>query len=247
MQLIPAMDIIDSEVVRLVQGDYTRKIVYSKEPLEVARRFAEAGVKRLHLVDLSGAKKGEVVHADLFGKIKQETGVVVEAGGGVRSLDDVKRLFDAGLDPKSDFIMIGSLPFKDPDEFQKIMQEYGPRVLLTVDVWGREVKISGWQEGTSRQITGFMKEMASNGVKNFLVTQIQRDGMLSGPDIELYEELNREAPGLRVIVSGGVSSMSDIQNFPALQNIAGSILGRAFYDEKITLAEISAYIKEEYA
>lgn len=238
MQLIPAMDIIDGEVVRLSQGDYNRKTVYSSDPVETAADFKSAGVGRLHLVDLSGAREGRVVHADLFGKIKRETGCVVEVGGGIRSRGDVELLYKAGIEA-DDFIMIGSLPFKDPEEFEAMAKEIGPQILLTVDVWGREVRISGWMEDAGSEVIPFIERMKQSGIHNYLVTQIERDGMLSGPDTALYEEICKAHPAISVIVSGGVASMDDLKGLPA--GVGGVIVGRAYYENKITLEDIRSY------
>ncbi len=241
MQLIPAMDIIDGEVVRLAQGNYDRKKVYSTDPIKTAREFAKAGVSRLHLVDLTGAKAGQVAHQELFGAIKKETGCVIEAGGGIRSRKEIEMLCRAGMDPETDFFMLGSLPFKNEKEFQAIAEEYGSQILLTVDVWARSVRIAGWQEEAGEEVLPFLGRMQSAGVKNFLVTQIQRDGMLSGPDRELYREICQEYGDISVIVSGGVASMDDLKDLPA--GVAGVIIGRAFYENRITLNDIRSYVK----
>ncbi|MES0490621.1 MAG: HisA/HisF-related TIM barrel protein [Leptospirales bacterium] len=238
MLVIPAMDIIDSEVVRLTQGDYNRKTVYSDDPLETAKRFQQAGVKKIHLVDLSGAKLGSPVHASLFGQIRTQTGVAIEAGGGVRFLADVDALFEAGLQLDTDQVMIGSLPFKNREEFVLIQKKYAAQILLTVDVWDREVKISGWQEETGQDIFSFIQEMKDSGITSFLITQIKRDGMLNGPDIELYQEIDDRFTDISVTVSGGVSSVKDMTDFPKMKTVTGIILGRAFYENHVTLDDI---------
>ena len=240
--LIPALDILDSEVVRLYQGDYNQKKVYSSKPVETALRFAEAGVSHLHLVDLSGARSGEIVHHKLFGEIKRATGCSIEVGGGIRSLRDVEKLQEEGIDTPDDQFMIGSLPFKNSNEFKKIQGRLDSRILLTVDVWGREVKISGWQEGTRKLVSPFMNEMKEMGVSNFLVTQIMRDGTMEGPDVELYKELDQFQPDVSVIVSGGFSNLTDLDGLKDIQNLKGIILGKAFYEGVITLENIKEHL-----
>ncbi|MDH5718514.1 MAG: HisA/HisF-related TIM barrel protein [Spirochaetia bacterium] len=242
MIIIPAIDILDGKVVRLSQGDYKQKTVYSDNPVKTAVSFAEAGFKRLHLVDLSGAKEGKVIHAKLFGQIKKETGCIIEAGGGIRSFSDVENLFKAGLNIKEDFIMIGSLPFKNKTEFIKITEKYVKNILLTVDVWDRNVKISGWIEDTNTKIIPFIKQMINEKITNFLVTQIQKDGMLSGPDFDLYNEILTNFSNINLIASGGVSSVYDFEKLSENKKLYAAILGRAYYDKKINFKEIQKFI-----
>ncbi|MDH5719159.1 MAG: 1-(5-phosphoribosyl)-5-[(5-phosphoribosylamino)methylideneamino]imidazole-4-carboxamide isomerase [Spirochaetia bacterium] len=238
MQIIPAIDLIDNKVVRLSQGDYKQKVIYSDNPVETAKIFAEHGFKRLHIVDLSGAKEGKIIHANLVAEIKKETGCIIETGGGIRSLDDVETLWKAGLNPDEDFIMIGSLPFKNKEEFNRILENYKKNILMTVDVWGTDVKISGWMEDTNMQVVPFLKEMKDLGINNFLITQIQKDGMLEGPDFQLYEEVLSKVADINVIASGGVSSTKDFERLSKIKGLSGAILGRAFYDNKISLDEL---------
>lgn len=241
MQLIPALDILDGQVVRLIRGDYSQKTVYSDQPVEMAGQFKDAGVKRLHLVDLSGAREKKPVHAGLFGKIKQVTNCRIEAGGGVRSLKDFELFFEAGLNLKEDFIMIGSLPFKNPAEFQVIQSRYAENILLTVDVWGRKVRISGWEEDTKQPIGEFLKKMTEGGIRQILVTQIKNDGMLSGPDYDLYREISDEFKGVQITVSGGMSNLKEAEDLKEISGVSGFIVGKAFYENKITLEDIQKY------
>jgi len=241
VQLIPALDIIDGCVVRLSQGDYEKKTVYSENPADVALQFKRAGVKRLHLVDLDGAREGKPVHAELFGEIKKQTGCVIEAGGGIRSLEDFERYFQCGLNVEEDFIMIGSLPFKDPEAFYEIQKKYLRNILLTVDVWERNVKISGWKVDTNILISDYLEKMVHMGISNILVTQIKRDGMLTGPDTDLYKEISAKFPSLKTIVSGGVSTLDEAPMLNSIAGVDGFIVGRAFYENKITLEGIRGY------
>ena len=238
MKLIPALDIMGGNVVRLTQGDYSRKTVYSEDPVSAAAIFSNAGVKRLHLVDLDGALSGKPVNHELFGKIKKQTNCIIEAGGGVRSLEDVEKYFQLGLNPEEDFIMIGSLPFTDPLSFERIREKYLKNILLTIDVWERSVRISGWTIDTNISISVFLGQMIQMGIENFLVTQIKRDGMLTGPDVNLYREINEEFLKIKVIVSGGIASLGDVKSIESLNSVCGFIVGRAYYENKITIDDI---------
>ncbi|MDH4261510.1 MAG: HisA/HisF-related TIM barrel protein [Spirochaetia bacterium] len=241
MNLIPALDIIENCVVRLTQGDYNQKKIYSDNPVAVARKFKDSGVKRLHLVDLDGAREGKPVHTTLFGEIKKQTQCIIEAGGGIRSLEDFEQYFQCGLNVNEDFIMIGSLPLKEPDEFKKIRNKYLRNILLTVDVWERNVKISGWKVDTNIHIMDYLKDMEKLGIKNILVTQIKRDGMLTGPDIDLYKEISKQFPSFKTIVSGGISNINEASDLNLIPGINGFIVGRAFYENKISLNDIQKY------
>lgn len=233
--IIPAIDLLDGKVVRLSQGKYDQVTVYSEDPVAVARDFEKAGAKRLHIVDLSGARKGEPVNHDVIAAIREATDCVIEAGGGIRSKEGFEALMNCGLRPDSDKIMIGSMPIKQPEAFAELAKEYARQILLTVDVWGREIRISGWEEKTSIALHDFLAKMQSLGIRQFLVTQIQKDGMLSGPDWPLYEELTKTHPQAEFIVSGGVASKEDLLRAEKISGVAGVILGRAFYEGKVSL------------
>jgi len=241
MQLIPALDIIDNCVVRLSQGDYDKKTVYSDNPVMTAQNFKEAGVSRLHLVDLDGARQGRPVHTPLFGEIKKKTGCIIEAGGGIRGAGDVELYFQNGLNPDEDFVMIGSLPFTDPAAFEEIRKNYLRNILHTVDVWDRNVKISGWKVDTNLHLRDHLERMQDLGITNLLVTQIKRDGMLTGPDLDLYREIAEGFPGVRTIVSGGLSRIEDVEDLKTISGISGFIVGRAFYENKITFENIRGF------
>jgi len=237
MILIPAMDILDGEVVRLYKGDYGQKTVYSDDPISVASAFAAAGVQRLHLVDLSGARDGQPQSLALFSEIKNRNAISIEAGGGIRNREQAA----AYLSAQMDYLMIGTLPVKNLDEFKAIVELAGAiRILLTVDVLGREVRVSGWMEGTSLHISDFMESMVEMGISQFLVTQIEKDGTLQGPDFALYGELMQKFPGIFLIASGGVSSVDDLYALRE-QGLSAAIIGKAFYENKITLSDIAAF------
>lgn len=240
MIIIPALDLIDNCAVRLTQGDYKQKTIYSENPVDLAKSFCSLrNIQRLHLVDLSGAKAGSPRHTRLISQIKKETNCIIEAGGGIRSLENADSFFNEGaLDDQKDYLMIGTLPVKNPDEFERILNKYTGRILLTLDVWGEELKISGWQEETGIHLYDFMERMISLGVGDYLITQIKRDGMMNGPDFNLYENVLRRFPGIRLTASGGVSSIDDFKQLNEIPGLYGAILGRAFYENKITLDDL---------
>jgi len=238
MKIIPALDLIENQVVRLTQGDYSRKVIYSSDPVKMAREFTSVGCEHLHLVDLGGAQIAKPLHLDLIGKIKKETGCVIEAGGGIRSKQQVDQYFSQALDKATDFVMIGSLPFKNEVEFNKICDIYLNNILLTVDVWDEEVKISGWLESTNKNIFDFLCEMTQKGINNYLVTQIKKDGMLNGPDFELYQKIVKEFPNINLTASGGVSKLEDFNELKKIKGLYGGILGRAFYEDHVTLEQL---------
>lgn len=243
MLIIPAIDILNGQAVRLQQGDFNQATVYHDHPEEVAVAFAQNGVKRIHLVDLSGAKAEKSVALQTFAKIKEATSCVIEAGGGIRTLDEVENFF-SHLDDRQDKVMIGSLPFTNEKEFLKICERYANSILLTVDVWQEQIRIKGWQEKTEQNLFLFLQRMMKLGINNFLVTQIKRDGMLSGPDVSLYKKILQEIPSIKLIASGGVSSMKDMEELSQIAGIEGAILGKAYYEKKVSLEQVREYIEK---
>ena len=238
MQIIPAIDLLEGQAVRLFQGDYKQKTVYSSNPVTLASEFKQAGFSRLHIVDLSGAKAGEPVQAALVGEMKKTTGLSIETGGGIRKLSQVQFIFDNYLNKNEDFIMLGTLPLKDRREFDSICASFARNILLTIDVWDREIMVSGWQENTRVNIFEFLSEMVRSGINNFLVTQIQKDGTLNGPDHDLYADILARYPEICLTASGGIGSIHDFQRLQLIPRLFGAILGKAFYEKKISLAEL---------
>lgn len=231
------MDLLDKQVVRLYRGDYDQKTIYSEDPLQLARDFATAGVERLHIVDLSGARSGEPEQLDIIHQIKEETGLIVEAGGGVRSHSTALKYVEAEID----YIMIGSLPFQDEEQFHLILEKPGVnKVLLTVDVMGYDVRIAGWREEAGIHMFDFLERMVAAGITQFLITQIRQDGTLEGPDFELYYEVKRRYPELFVIASGGVSSYDDLLRLRD-NGLSAAIIGKAFYEKRITMADMEKF------
>lgn len=240
MKLIPALDILDGKVVRLKQGDYNSATIYHKNPVDLAWYFADHGAERLHLVDLKGSKEGKICEGRLFTEIRRSVNIPCEVGGGIRSLDDFHFYFDNGFEPGKDFVMVGSLPFVDRPAFDSIVTGFAASLLMTVDAWGREVKHSGWLKDSGYDVEKLIAELHNLGVKNFLVTQIKKDGMLEGPDFELYDFLRERFADINLIASGGVSSIADLEKL-AERRLYGAIIGRAYYEGKITADMIRAF------
>jgi len=239
MEVIPAIDIIDGKCVRLTQGDYARKIVYNEDPLEVAKQFEAAGIQRIHLVDLDGAKSGRVVNLAVLEKISKNTNLVIDFGGGIKTEQTLISVFNAG----ANLATIGSIAAKEPETFYSWVQKYGAgKFLLGADVKNEKLAVNGWVEETDISVFDFIADNVGQGVKNIFCTDISRDGLLKGPAIDLYKKIIEKTPGVNLIASGGVSSMKDLE---ILKNngCCGAIIGKAIYEGRITLKELSLFIK----
>jgi len=236
--LVPAIDIIDGKCVRLSQGDYNSKKVYYDNPLEVARMFEDAGIKRLHLVDLDGAKSRKVVNYKTLSNITSATKLVVDFGGGVTSKDDLKKVFDHG----AAMITIGSIAVSNKALVVEWLQSYGPdKIIIGADVKGKNIAIAGWLEETNNEISGFVKFYLEQNAKYFLCTDISKDGMLQGVSIKLYTDLQQQFNEMNLIASGGVTTIKDIEELDAL-GIHSVIIGKAFYEGLITLKDLIKFI-----
>lgn len=234
MEIIPAIDIIDGKCVRLTEGDYSLKTVYNENPLEVAKSFEDAGITRLHLVDLDGAKAGKVTNWKVLESIAKNTQLVIDFGGGIKQESDLKIVFDSG----AAFATIGSMAVKDPDLFETWLKEYGEnRFLLGADVKGENIAIGGWLETTNENIIEFIQKYISKGVTQLFCTDISKDGKLEGPSIELYKKIIQHFPELYFIASGGVSSMQDINELRII-GCSGVIVGKAIYEGRIKISEL---------
>lgn len=233
MKIIPAIDILDNNLVRLQKGDYESSKIYSDNPVDVAKSFDEAGFEWLHIVDLSGSKSGKISTVDLLEEIKNQTRLKIQFGGGIRNLEDVKRLINY-----ADKIIIGSLSVTNKDEFEKIISEIGEhKIICAVDVKDEKVMIKGWTVDSELKLQNHIDYCSSVGIKTFLVTDISRDGMLSGPNINLYEKLKANHSALKFIASGGVSGLADLINLKKIKPYA-LVVGKAIYENKITLKEL---------
>ncbi len=231
LTLIPAIDLMDGRCVRLTQGAYNTKKVYSMDPLEQAKLFEDVGLKRLHLVDLDGAQQGRVVNWPVLEKIKKHTGLVVDFGGGIRSNDDVQKVVEAG----ADFFTIGSIAVKNPSLVENWLQSFGAdKIILGSDVKNERIAIHGWQEQSSWTVFELIAFYLPKGIKTVICTDVSRDGMLQGPNIELYRKLRKRYPDLHIIASGGVQGIED---FKALEQVGvdGVIFGKAYYEGRIRL------------
>jgi phosphoribosylformimino-5-aminoimidazole carboxamide ribotide isomerase len=234
MRIIPAIDIIDGKCVRLTQGDYGKMKVYREDPLEVAKEFEDADLEYLHLVDLDGAKKGEVVNWKVIQKIQENTALQVDFGGGVKTDEEVKNLLDFGISQ----INVGSLAVKEPEKFIGWLKEFGAEnFILSADVKGENVSINGWLESTDFRLFDLVSQFAGHGLEYLCVTDIATDGMMTGPNIGLYKKLKSKFPDLKIIASGGVSSLDDLKELKYL-NIHGVIIGKAIYEGKIKLEQL---------
>ena len=234
IEIIPAIDIIDGKCVRLSQGDYNDKKIYNESPLEVAKMFEDAGINRLHLVDLDGAKAKRIVNQAVLEKIATHTSLVIDFGGGVQSHEDIETAFNAG----ASMVTGGSIAVKEPDLFKNWIIKYGnDRIILGADCKDHKIAVSGWQEETSLDIISFIDMYQKNGIKKVVCTDIAKDGMLQGPSIELYKEILTQLPDLYLIASGGVSCFQDILDLEEA-GVPAVILGKAIYENRISIGEI---------
>ena len=234
IELIPAIDIIGGQCVRLTKGDYDQKTVYRDSPAEVAKEFEEIGFKRLHVVDLDGAKSKHIVNSEVLHRITTDTQLVVDFGGGIKTDEDIEKAFTAG----ASMVTIGSIAVTDPDLFMGWLEKYGAeRIILGADVRHGKISINGWKEDSSEDLLPFLKKYVDAGVRNVLCTEISKDGTLTGPAIELYQSMMAAYPKLHLIASGGVSSIDDIKALEAA-GIPAVVFGRAIYEGKINLNEL---------
>ena len=236
--IIPAIDLIDAKCVRLSQGDYNQKTVYNENPLEVARMFEDAGITRLHLVDLDGAKAGHIINYKVLERISSKTDLVIDFGGGLKSDEDLKIAFESG----ARMVTGGSIAVKDRETFLSWIEKYGAgKIILGADAKDKKIAVSGWQEVSELPILDFIESYTARGIQKVISTDIARDGMLSGPSIELYNEILTQFPKLGLIASGGIASMKDIHELDEM-GVPGVITGKAIYENKISLNEISKFI-----
>lgn len=234
MEIIPAIDIIDGKCVRLTQGDYGQKKVYNERPLEVALAFQDAGLKRLHLVDLDGAKAGAVRNWKVLETIAGKTDLVIDFGGGIKTATDVEIVFNSG----GALATVGSVAVKDGPLFVGWLREFGAdRFLLGADVKDEKIAVSGWLETTDRWVYDFIGDYLEKGVKQVFCTDVGKDGLLQGPALELYENIIGKFPELYFIASGGVSGMDDVRRLAEI-GCKGVIIGKAIYEGRISLKEL---------
>jgi len=239
--IIPAIDLIDAKCVRLSQGDYNQKTVYNENPLEVARMFEDAGIKRLHLVDLDGAKAKHIVNYKVLETIATKTNLVIDFGGGLKSDDDLRIAFESG----ATMVTGGSIAVKDRETFLHWIETYGAeKIILGADAKDKMIAVSGWQEVSELPILDFIESYTSRGIQKVISTDIARDGMLTGPSIDLYKEIMAKFPTLELIASGGIATMKDIYELDEM-GVPGVITGKAIYENHISLKEIEDFQKRK--
>lgn len=237
IQIIPAIDLIEGKCVRLTQGDFDQRSEYG-DPLEMALQFEDHGIKRLHLVDLDGAREQRVVNHRVVEQIASRTRLVIDAGGGLRSDEDLRIIFESG----AHMVTGGSIAVNDPELFMGWMERYGPgRIILGADFKEGRIAVSGWAEKTSLDLLEFIGEYLRRGVEKAICTDIERDGMLEGPSLEIYKRIRKEHGSLHLIASGGISGMKDIEMLDE-SAIHGVIVGKAIYEKRISLKTIENYI-----
>jgi phosphoribosylformimino-5-aminoimidazole carboxamide ribotide isomerase len=238
MQIIPAIDLIDGKCVRLTQGDYSQKVVYHDDPLEMARQFSDAGISRLHLVDLDGAKAGKVVNWKVLENIAGVTNMQIDFGGGVKQEADVKRILETG----ATWVTVGSMAAKQPELMSEWIVKYGSdKFFLGADVRDKKIAVSGWQQTTDWDIFDFIDTYVAQGLSHVFCTDISKDGKLEGPSTQLYQEIMAASPRVQLVASGGVSSTADLDELLAA-GCAGVIIGKAIYEGRITLQQLSTYL-----
>jgi len=237
IEIIPAIDIIEGKCVRLSQGDYNYKTVYNENPLEVAKMFESAGIRRLHLVDLDGAKAKHIVNFRVLEDISSNTNLIIDFGGGLKSDSDIEVAFNCG----AAMVTGGSIAVKDTESFLRWLGKYGSeKIILGADARDDKISVGGWQEITKLPVVDFINEYYNKGIRKVISTDISRDGMLSGPSYDLYSEIMNKIKGIKLIASGGISSMDEIVRLAGM-GVPGVITGKAIYEGKISMKEIEKY------
>lgn len=237
IDIIPAIDVIDGKCVRLTKGDYNRKTIYAEDPLDVALMMQDAGCKRLHLVDLDGAKSNHIVNYRVLERIATNTNLIVDFGGGLKSDDDLRIAFESG----ASMITGGSIAVKDAETFLRWIDTYGSdKIILGADARNGKISTAGWIDDSDLDIIPYVKAYMSKGVSKVISTDINVDGMLSGPSISLYKDMLEALPSIYLIASGGVSAMADIYALEEA-NVPGVIVGKAIYENRITLKELEQF------
>ncbi len=235
MEIVPAIDIIDGKCVRLSKGNFNTSKIYGDNPLEMAKMFADAGLKRLHLVDLDGARSRHIVNTRTLESIAGNTDLIIDFGGGVKSRRDIDTAFDCG----ASMVIVGSTAITDRELMYEWIEEFGEdRIILGADVRNGLISVNGWKEDSDLKLDDFLKEYRAKGITRVLCTDINRDGMLQGPATELYRSILRDFPGIKLIASGGVSSIEDLIELRK-EGLYEAIVGKAYYEGKITLKQLA--------
>ena len=239
MILIPAIDIMNNQCVRLSQGDFDTQTVYSNDPVQTARKFEESGFAHLHMVDLDGAKKKTPVHLEMLRAVSAATGLFIDFSGGIRNADQARQVFEMGASA----ITIGSMAVHDPETSETILKEHGPeKVILGADVGNEFITTAGWLEQSDKDIFSFLESWLEEGFSKVMITDVSKDGMMQGPSIELYRKVLERFPDIRLIASGGIATMDDIYQLDAL-GCYGAITGKALYEGKLKDKELKEFLK----
>lgn len=240
IELIPAIDIIEGKCVRLSNGDYASKVVYGNNPVEIAIKLQDAGFKRLHVVDLDGAKSKHIVNQHILKDITSKTSLKVDFGGGIKTNADIETAFASG----ASLVTIGSIAVTNKPLFQTWIDQYGPdRIILGADIRNGKISVNGWKEDTTEDLFTFLQHYTDLGIRNVLCTDISKDGMLSGPAFDLYEEIMKRFPFIHLIASGGISCNQDITRLNEL-GIPAVVFGKAYYEGKINVSELWDWQRE---
>lgn len=238
IRIIPAIDIIDGNCVRLSEGDFDTKKVYYKDPLDVAKMFEDNGVKFLHMVDLDGARRKKIINYKVLERVAGGTSLTIDFGGGVQSDQDINIAFNSGAYA----ITAGSIMIKNEELALKWLDQFGPeKIILGADVKDGAIAISGWQEKSNLELLPFLEKQQKRGFKSTICTDVSKDGLLTGPAFDLYKEIKEQLPDLFLIASGGVSKMADIEQLSEMQ-IDAVIVGKAIYEGKITLKDLEPFL-----
>lgn len=238
MKIIPAIDIIDGKCVRLTQGDYAQKKIYNENPLDVAKEFEQAGITNLHLVDLDGAKASRIINYQTLESIASNTNLKIDFGGGLKSNEDLKIAFESGANQ----ITGGTIAVKNPNLFLSWINEYGSeKIILGADVKNEKIATNGWQEESQINLFDFLKKYLEAGIEYVICTDISKDGLLQGSAIDLYTKIKTTFPSIKLIASGGVISIQELEKLEQL-GMHGAIVGKAIYEQKIKLTELTNFI-----
>ena len=238
MRIIPAIDIINGECVRLSKGDYNQKTIYNSNVLDVAKNFEDNGIQFLHLVDLDGAKQNRIINYKILEKISSQTNLIIDFGGGLKSEEDIKIAFESGAKQ----VTLGSIAVKNPDLFLKSLEKYGSeKIILGADARKEKIAVSGWLEESETNIYDFIKEKTEDGIQYIISTDIDKDGMLEGPSFDLYEKIIAENPDIKLIASGGITSTKDLVQLESI-GCEGAIIGKALYENRITFNDLKPFL-----
>ena len=241
MEIVPAIDIIDGKCVRLTKGDYNAQKTYSDNPLDMALRFQDAGIRRLHLVDLDGARSKHIVNYPTLEVIAGHTDLTVDFGGGIKSTQDLETALGCG----AQMVTIGSTAVTEPELMTRWIEDFGQEhIILGADARDGKISVNGWKEDSELTLSDFIRSYMQKGITQVLCTDINRDGMLQGPSVELYKALLKEFPGIKLIASGGVSSVQDLIDLREA-GLPAAIVGKAYYEGRITLEQLSQLSQEQ--